>query len=51
LRGEDLKRLGLKPGPQFNAILGRLLDARMNGHVKTESDELAFVHRVAQQPG
>jgi len=51
LRGEDLKRLGLKPGPQFKAILGRLLDARMNGHVKTESDERAFVYRVAQQPG
>ncbi len=51
LRGEDLKRLGLKPGPQFKAILDRLLDARMNGHVRTESDERAFVHRVAQQPG
>ncbi len=51
LRGEDLKRLGLKPGPQFKAILGRLLDARMNGHVRTESDERAFVHRVAHQPG
>ena len=51
LRGEDLKRLGLKPGPQFKAILGRLLDARMNGQVRTESDERAFVHRVAQRPG
>ena len=51
LRGEDLKRLGLKPGPQFKTILDRLLDARLNGHVSTESDERAFVHRVAQQPG
>lgn len=51
LGGEDLKRLGLKPGPQFKNILDRLLDARLNGHVRTESDERTFVHRVAQQPG
>jgi tRNA nucleotidyltransferase (CCA-adding enzyme) len=51
VRGEDLKRLGLKPGPQFKKILDRLLDARLNGHVRTESDEWAFVHRVAQQLG
>lgn len=51
LRGEDLKRLGLEPGPQFKMILDRLLDARLNGRVRTESDERAFVHRVAQKPG
>lgn len=51
LRGEDLKRLGLEPGPQFKTILDRLLDARLNGRVRTESDERAFVHRVAQKPG
>lgn len=51
LRGEDLKRLGLEPGPQFKTILDRLLDARLNGRVRTESDERAFVHRVVQKPG
>ena len=49
LRGEDLIRLGLKPGPQFKSILDRLLDARLNGRVKTELDERAFVHRVTQK--
>jgi tRNA nucleotidyltransferase (CCA-adding enzyme) len=51
LRGEDLKRLGLKPGPQFKKILDRLLDARLDGQVRTESDERAFVNRMAQQLG
>lgn len=51
LRGEDLKRLGLEPGPQFKMILARLLDARLNGRVRTESDERAFVYRVALKPG
>lgn len=50
LRGEDLIRLGLKPGPQFKSILDRLLDARLNGRVRTELDERAFVHRVTQKP-
>jgi tRNA nucleotidyltransferase (CCA-adding enzyme) len=51
LKGEDLKQLGLKPGPRFKTILDRLLDARLNGNVRTESDERAFVHRMVQKPG
>jgi len=43
LTGEDLKTLGLKPGPLYRKILDRLLDARLNGTVKTEADERAFV--------
>ena len=48
LTGADLKAMGLKPGPQFKQILDRLLDARLNGEVKTESDERAFVSRMAK---
>ena len=51
LKGEDLKQLGLKPGPRFKTILDRLLDARLNGNVRTESDERAFVHRMVKKPG
>jgi tRNA nucleotidyltransferase (CCA-adding enzyme) len=39
LTGTDLKTMGMKPGPQFKKILDRLLDARLNGEVKTELDE------------
>ncbi|MDH5669877.1 MAG: CBS domain-containing protein [Nitrospira sp.] len=43
LTGADLKAMGLKPGPRFKKILDRLLDARLNGEVKTEADERELV--------
>ncbi|MBI4401688.1 MAG: CBS domain-containing protein [Nitrospirae bacterium] len=46
LTGSDLKALGLKPGPLYKTILGRLLDARLNGVVKTESDERKLVKEL-----
>ena len=49
--GLDLKAMGLKPGPQFKKILDRLLDARLNGDVKTESDEHELARRLANRSG
>lgn len=48
LSGTDLKAMGLKPGPPFKNILDRLLEARLNGEVKTEADERTFVTRVLE---
>jgi tRNA nucleotidyltransferase (CCA-adding enzyme) len=48
LKGEDLKRLGLKPGPHFKTILDRLLDQRLDGVVTTRSEECALVLRFVQ---
>ena len=48
LTGADLKAMGLKPGPKFRKILDRLLDARLNGEVTSESDERALVKRIAK---
>jgi tRNA nucleotidyltransferase (CCA-adding enzyme) len=50
LTGADLKAMGLKPGPRFKKILDRLLDARLNGEVKTEAEERQLVERLIQQP-
>ncbi|MBH0197432.1 MAG: CCA tRNA nucleotidyltransferase, partial [Nitrospira sp.] len=47
LTGTDLKAMGLKPGPKFKQILDQLLDACLNGEVKTEPEQRAFVHRIA----
>jgi tRNA nucleotidyltransferase (CCA-adding enzyme) len=41
--GDDLKGLGLLPGPQFKAILSELLEARINEKVLTRNDEIAYV--------
>jgi tRNA nucleotidyltransferase (CCA-adding enzyme) len=48
LTGADLKAMGLEPGPPFKKILDRLLDARLNGEVKTEAEERAYVRRLIE---
>jgi tRNA nucleotidyltransferase (CCA-adding enzyme) len=45
LTGRDLQTLGLKPGPQYKTILGKLLDARIDGMITTEADERAFLQK------
>lgn len=49
LSGADLKALGLKPGPIYKTILDRLLDARLNGEVKSDTDERELVMRIAKK--
>ncbi|MFB3146218.1 MAG: hypothetical protein ACE1ZO_03770, partial [Nitrospirales bacterium] len=48
LNGTDLKAMGFKPGPQFRNILEKLLDARLNGEVNTDSEERDFVRKLGQ---
>ncbi|MCP4108775.1 MAG: CBS domain-containing protein [Desulfobacteraceae bacterium] len=43
VRGEDLKKMGLPPGPVYREILDAVLCAKLNGKVKTRNDELNFV--------
>ncbi len=49
LKGNDLRAMGLKPGPLFNHLLNRLLEARLDGEVKTEEDERRLVSRLVKQ--
>ena len=44
--GNDLKRLGLKPGPRYKEILSRLRAAWLDGEVKSEEDEIKFRNRL-----
>jgi len=46
LTGEDLKRMGLKPGPLFGRLLGALRDARLDGQVATREEEVALLERL-----
>lgn len=43
LRGDDLLQMGMEPGPQIKNLLSLLLDARLDGTVRTKADEQAFV--------
>ncbi len=47
LTGRDLQGMGLKPGPLYRKILDALLDARLNGEVKTEAEERELAKRLA----
>lgn len=43
ITGDDLMALGLTPGPQFKIVLEAVLNAKLDGLVKTKADELNFV--------
>jgi tRNA nucleotidyltransferase/poly(A) polymerase len=52
LRGKDLLRLLIPPGPVYTRILERLRSARLDGKVMSRDDELALVHRMLRRdPG
>jgi tRNA nucleotidyltransferase (CCA-adding enzyme) len=41
--GKDLLAMGLAPGPVFSKTLQAVLEAKLNGLVKTREDEFAFI--------
>jgi len=46
IRGEDLRRLGLKPGPHFKKILDKVLFAKLDGKIKSKEEELGYVRKL-----
>jgi len=50
LNGRNLTRLGVPPGPQVDALLEALSDARLEGPVRTRRDEEAFVQEQLGTP-
>ncbi|MEQ8963080.1 MAG: CBS domain-containing protein, partial [Coleofasciculus sp. C2-GNP5-27] len=45
LNGNDLKRLGYKPGPDYKEILDVLLAATLDGVIRDEADAKAFLEQ------
>ena len=43
LTGNDLKKMGILPGPQIKEILNRLRDARLDGEVSDKKEEVELV--------
>jgi tRNA nucleotidyltransferase (CCA-adding enzyme) len=41
--GDHLKQLGVPPGPRYKLILQHLLDARLDGHIRSDQDEAAYL--------
>jgi poly(A) polymerase len=48
ITGEDLKQLGLKPGPLFGRILQAVEDAQLDGRVKTREDAIGLAETLAR---
>ena len=46
--GNDLKLLGVEPGPRYTAILRRVLEAVIDGRASCRSEQLALAGRLAQ---
>ncbi|PID84779.1 MAG: polynucleotide adenylyltransferase, partial [Chloroflexi bacterium] len=44
--GNTLREMGLKPGPEFAVILDRLLEARLDGEVKNETEEKELLAKI-----
>jgi tRNA nucleotidyltransferase (CCA-adding enzyme) len=42
LRGKDLKKMKVKPGPVYRQILQAVLEAKLDGKLKTKNDEIEF---------
>lgn len=46
--GEDLKALGLKPGPVFSTVLASVYDAQLEGAIATKPEALQLAKIIAQ---
>jgi len=51
LNGEHLKELGVKAGPIYGEVLGALYDAKLDGEVATEAEEVRFVAEWLRRTG
>ncbi len=48
LKGDDLKAMGMEPGPRLGRMLSSLRDAKLDGVVHTREDEEALVRQRLQ---
>lgn len=49
INGNDLKKLGIPPGRIYKKILEALLDAVLNGKVKSKEEELKFIKKYVKE--
>ena len=44
--GDDLRKMGLKPGPAYGIILDQLLAARLDGEISSEEEEQTLLKQI-----
>lgn len=50
INGNDLRRAGLRPGPQFRELLDAVRDAQLEERIATTEEALTLVRKLAQSP-
>ena len=45
LTGDDLLKMGLKPGPVFQSVFKALREAHVKGAIETRADEVCWVKK------
>jgi tRNA nucleotidyltransferase (CCA-adding enzyme) len=48
ISGDDLRRLGITPGPYYQKIFSQVLKAKLDKKIKTPEDELALIRKLAR---
>jgi tRNA nucleotidyltransferase (CCA-adding enzyme) len=48
LKGNDLKDMGIHPGPVYSRMLKELLEEKLRGHLKAREDEERFIRQFTQ---
>lgn len=51
LTGNDLKALGMRPGPEFKRLLDAVREAQLDGAVRSRDEALALVRSLSPAPG
>ncbi|MBF0413388.1 MAG: CBS domain-containing protein [Desulfamplus sp.] len=49
VRGRDLIEMGVKPGPDYKNIIQSVLEAKLDGQLKSREDELDFVKAILKK--
>ena len=48
--GNDLKEMGLEPGPLFKVLLDRVREAQLDGSIRTPEEGQALVRETLPKP-
>ena len=51
VKGEDLRRWGVKPGPIYRHVLQQVRAAVLDGRIRTPEEEIALARRILRQEG
>ncbi|MBU1999166.1 MAG: hypothetical protein ABIG46_02135 [Candidatus Omnitrophota bacterium] len=49
ITGDDLRRLGVRPGPKFKLIFDAIFVAKLNSHLSTKAQELTLAKRIIRK--